>query len=157
MGVFSFEDETTSPVAPAKLYKALVNDADNLIPKVVEAVKSVEIVEGNGGPGTIKKLTIVEEGETKHVLHKVEGIDEANFGYSYSIVGGVALPDTVEKITFESKFIAGPNGGSVAKLSVKFQTKGDAKPNEEELKTGKAKGNALFKAIEGYLLANPHY
>jgi len=60
MGVFTFEDETTSTVAPARLYKALVKDADNLVPKAVEAIKSVEIVEGNGGPGTIKKLTFVE-------------------------------------------------------------------------------------------------
>ncbi|KAL2335178.1 hypothetical protein Fmac_016391 [Flemingia macrophylla] len=157
MGLFKFEDETTSPVSPAKLYKALVNDGDNLIPKVVEAIKSVETIEGNGGPGTIKKLTLVEGGETKYLLHKVETIDEANFGYSYSIVGGVALPDTVEKITFESKFAAGPNGGSIAKLTVKYHTKGDAQPSEEELKTGKAKGDALFKAIEGYLVANPDY
>ncbi|XP_020209454.1 pathogenesis-related protein 2 [Cajanus cajan] len=157
MGVFRFEDETTSPVAPAKLYKALVKDADTLVPKVVDAVKSVEIVEGNGGPGSIKKLTVVEGGETKHVLHKVETIDEANLGYSYSIVGGAALPDTVEKITFETKFVAGPDGGSIAKLAATHHTKGDAKPSEEELKIGKAKGNAFFKAIEAYLLANPDY
>ncbi|TKY54194.1 Stress-induced protein SAM22 [Spatholobus suberectus] len=157
MGVFTFEDETTSPVAPAKLYKALAKDADNIIPKAVEAFRSVEIVEGNGGPGTIKKITFVEDGETKHVLHKIEAIDEANWGYNYSVVGGVGLPDAVEKISFESKLVAGPNGGSIAKLTVKYQTKGDAKPNEEEIKTGKAKGNAIFKAVEGYILANPDY
>lgn len=60
MGVFAFEDEHSSPVAPAKLFKALAKDADNIIPKVIEAIQSVEIVEGNGGPGTVKKLTIVE-------------------------------------------------------------------------------------------------
>jgi len=60
MGIFTFEDETTSPVAPATLYKALVTDADNVIPKAVEAFRSVENLEGNGGPGTIKKITFVE-------------------------------------------------------------------------------------------------
>ena len=60
MGVFTFEDETTSPVAPATLYKALVTDADNVIPKAVDAFRSVENVEGNGGPGTIKKITFLE-------------------------------------------------------------------------------------------------
>ncbi|KAK7303729.1 hypothetical protein RJT34_14642 [Clitoria ternatea] len=157
MGVFTFDDETTSTVAPPKLYKALVKDADTLIPKCVEAIKSVETVEGNGGPGTIKKLTFVEDGQTKHVLHKVDAIDEANFGYNYSIVGGAGLPETVEKISFEAKLVAGPSGGSVAKLSVKYHTKGDANPSEEELKHGKAKGDALFKALEGYVLANPDY
>lgn len=60
MGVFNFEDETTSIVAPATLYKALVTDADTLTPKVIDAIKSIDIVEGNGGAGTIKKLTFVE-------------------------------------------------------------------------------------------------
>ena len=60
MGLFTFEQETTSTVAPAKLYKALVHDSDDIIPKAVDAIKTVETVEGNGGPGTIKKLTFVE-------------------------------------------------------------------------------------------------
>jgi hypothetical protein len=60
MGVFSFEEETTSIAAPARLYKALVTDADIITPKVIDVIKSIEIVEGNGGPGTIKKLTFVE-------------------------------------------------------------------------------------------------
>ncbi|XP_016172653.1 pathogenesis-related protein 2-like [Arachis ipaensis] len=152
MAVFTFEDEITSTLPPAKLYNAM-KDADSLTPKIIDDVKSVEIVEGNGGPGTIKKLTIVEDGETKFILHKVEAIDEANYAYNYSVVGGVALPPTAEKITFETKLVEGPNGGSIGKLSVKFHSKGDAKPEEEDMKKGKAKGEALFKAIEGYVLA----
>ncbi|XP_015937459.1 pathogenesis-related protein 2 [Arachis duranensis] len=154
MGVFTFEDEITSTVPPAKLYNAL-KDADSLTPKIIDDVKSVEIVEGNGGPGTIKKLNIVEGAETKFILHKVEAIDEANFAYNYSVVGGVALPPTAEKITFETKLVQGPNGGSIGKLTLKYHSKGDAKPDEEELKKGKAKGEGLFRAIEGYVLANP--
>jgi len=60
MAVFTFEDQTTSPVAPATLYNALAKDADNIIPKAVDSFKAVEIVEGNGGPGTIKKISFVE-------------------------------------------------------------------------------------------------
>ncbi|XP_058727965.1 disease resistance response protein Pi49-like [Vicia villosa] len=157
MGVFNFDDETTSVVAPAILYKALVIDADTLTPKVIDAIKSIEVVEGNGGAGTIKKVTFVEDGETKHVLHKIELVDVANWAYNYSIVGGVGLPDTVEKITFEAKLSEGPNGGSVGKLSVKYFTKGDDAPSEEQLKKDKAKGDGLFKALEGYVLANPDY
>ncbi|AES65082.1 putative START-like domain, Bet v I type allergen [Medicago truncatula] len=157
MGVINFEEETTSVVAPATLHKAFVTDADNLIPKVIDVIKSIDIVEGNGGAGTIKKLTFVEDGETKYDLHKVELVDDANWAYNYSIVGGDSLPDTVEKISFEAKLSAGPNGGSIAKLSVKYFTKGDVTPSEEELKSGKAKGDGLFKALEGYCLANPDY
>ena len=97
------------------------------------------------------------DGETKFVLHKIEAVDEANLGYSYSVVGGAALPDTAEKITFHSKLAAGPNGGSAGKLTVEYQTKGDAQPNQDDLKIGKAKSDALFKAVEAYLLAHPDY
>jgi len=96
-------------------------------------------------------------GQTLYVLHQIDAIDEANLGYNYSIVGGVGLPDTVEKISFEAKLVEGPNGGSIGKTSVKYQTKGDAKPIEKEVEEGKAKGDALFKAIESYVLANPNY
>ncbi|XP_058727963.1 disease resistance response protein Pi49-like [Vicia villosa] len=157
MGVYSFDDEKTSVVAPAILHKAHVTDANTLIPKVIDDIKSIEIVEGNGGVGTIKKITFVEDGETKHVLHKIELVDAVNWNYNYSIVGGAGLPDTFEKISFEAKLFAGPNGGSIAKLTVKYFTKGDAAPSEEQLKKDKAKSDGLFKALEGYCVANPDY
>ena len=95
------------------------------------------------------------DGETKFVLHKVEAIDEANLGYSYSIVGGAALPESAEKITIDTKVSDGPNGGSLIKLTITHHSKGDAPPSEDELKAGKAKSEGLFKAVEAYLLANP--
>ncbi|KAK6228613.1 hypothetical protein SCA6_000953 [Theobroma cacao] len=43
------------------MFKAFVLDADNLIPKVVpQAIKSSELLEGDGGPGSIKKITFGE-------------------------------------------------------------------------------------------------
>ncbi|XP_058760817.1 ABA-responsive protein ABR18-like [Vicia villosa] len=157
MGVFTYENDTTSTVAPAKLFKAVVHDADVIVPKVVDSIKTVEIVEGNGGPGTVKKITFVEGGQTLYVLHKIEAIDDAKFEYKYSIVGGFGISDIVEKISFEAKLVEGPNGGSVGKMIVKYHTKADAKPIEKEVEEGKAKSDALFKAIEGYVLANPNY
>ena len=87
-------------------------------------------------------------------MHKIESIDEANWGYNYSLVGGSDVSDTVEKITFESKLVAGPNGGSIAKITVSFHTKGDANPSEEEINAIKARGQGLFKAFEGYVLTS---
>ena len=63
MGVITYESEVSSPIPPARLFKAYVLDADNLIPKISpHTIKSTEIIEGNGGPGTIKKVTF-HEGE----------------------------------------------------------------------------------------------
>lgn len=56
MGVLTHD--FSSSVAPERLFKALVLDGDNLIPQLApNAVKSVEILEGDGGVGTTKKVT----------------------------------------------------------------------------------------------------
>ncbi|KAF7813538.1 Disease resistance response protein DRRG49-C [Senna tora] len=158
MGVFKYEHENSTPVSREKLYKFFIKDSTELIPKAAAPVQSIELVEGTGGAGSLKKFTIVIGGETKYLFHKVDGIDEANYGYNYSIVEGSSdLPDSVEKISFENKLLEGPNGGTLAKVSVTYHTKGDTPPSEEELNAGKAKGDALFKDVEAYLLAHPKY
>jgi len=61
MVVLTFTDEFTSNVKPRRLFKALILDAPNLIPKLMpEAIKNVQLVEGNGGPGSIQEITIAE-------------------------------------------------------------------------------------------------
>lgn len=60
MGAFTFTDQLTSPVAPARLFKALIVDAPNLVPKLVpEAIKSIETSEGNG-VGSIRTINFSE-------------------------------------------------------------------------------------------------
>lgn len=66
MGALTFTDEFTSTVQPGRLFKALILDAPNLIPKLMpEAIKNVQLVEGNGGPGSIQEITIAE-GQLHH-------------------------------------------------------------------------------------------
>lgn len=61
MGVVTFIEEFASPVAAGKLFKALVLDNNKLIPQLIpQAVKSVETIEGDGSPGSIKKMTLVQ-------------------------------------------------------------------------------------------------
>ncbi|PON61986.1 Bet v I type allergen [Trema orientale] len=156
MGVFTYETETISSIPPSRLFKAFILDADNLIPKVVpQAIKSTEILEGNGGPGTIKKINFGEGSQYKYVKHQVDGLDAEKFTYNYSVIEGDALGDVVEKISYETKLVASPDGGSIIKSSSKYHTKGDHEIKEENVKEGKEKASHLFKAIEAYLLANP--
>ena len=57
MGPLTFTDESSSPLPPARAFKALILHGDNLIPKIMpQAFKSIKILEGNGGAGTIKKI-----------------------------------------------------------------------------------------------------
>ena len=61
MGVYTTEHEITSTVSPTRVFKGFILDGDNIIAKVApHAISHVEILEGNGGPGTIKKVTLGE-------------------------------------------------------------------------------------------------
>ncbi|GMY27858.1 major allergen Pru ar 1-like [Fagus crenata] len=156
MGVFTYETETTSVIPPPKLFKAFVLDADNVIPKVApQAIKSSEIIEGNGGPGTIKKITFGEGSQFKYVKHRIDEVDQANFTYNYSVIEGDAISEILEKISYEIKIVASPDGGSILKSTSKYHTKGDHEIKEEQIKAGKEKAAGLFKAVEAYLLSHP--
>ncbi|XP_022761238.1 major allergen Pru av 1-like [Durio zibethinus] len=166
MGVFTYESEVVTSIPPAKMFKACILDGDKLIPKVVpQAFKSVEYIEGNGEPGSIKKVTFGEGylifaflyagSQFNHVKQKIEALDKENFVYSYSIIEGDALMNTLEKITYETKLEPSAAGGSICKTTSKYYTIGDLQLKEEEIKAGKEKASGMFKAIEAYLLANP--
>ncbi|KAL5542657.1 hypothetical protein UlMin_010367 [Ulmus minor] len=156
MGVFTYESQFTSTIPPARLFKAFVLDADNLIPKIApQAIKSAKIIEGKGGPGTIKKITFGEGYQFNYVKHQVEGIDNDNFTYNYSLIEGDAFSEKIEKISYETKLVASADGGSIIKNTSKYHTAGDVEIKEEHVKEGKEKASGLFKLIEGYLHANP--
>ncbi|XP_059628921.1 major allergen Pru ar 1-like [Cornus florida] len=156
MGVISYDMEVTSSIPAAKMFKAFVLDADNLIPKILpQAIKGVEIIQGDGGVGTVKVICFGEGSQFKSVKHQVDGLDKDNFVYSYTIIEGDALMGVLEKISYEIKIEPSSDGGSVCKNSSKYHTKGDVRITEEQIKGGKEKALGMFKAVEAYLLANP--
>ncbi|KAJ7955168.1 Major allergen d 1 [Quillaja saponaria] len=156
MGVFTFEHENTSVIPPARLFKALILEGNNLVTKVApQVIKSIEVIEGDGGVGSIKKVTFYDGNKVKFFKEKIEAIDKENFTNLYTIIEGDVLTDKLEKVSYEKKIIATPDGGSIVKNISKFITKGDAEVSEEEVKAGQQKTAGLFKLIEAYLLANP--
>ncbi|PIN08416.1 hypothetical protein CDL12_19017 [Handroanthus impetiginosus] len=156
MGEVTVSEEFTTNISAPRLFKALVLDVDNLLPKIVpQAIKSIEIVEGNGGPGTIKRMNFAEGSEFKQVKHKIDALDEKNMSYAYTLIEGDALMDKLEKISYELKLESGPDGGTKGKTSSTYYTKPGVEIKEEEIKAGKEKAAGVFKAVEAYLLANP--
>ena len=87
--------------------------------------------------------------------HKVETVDKDNFSYSYSLIEGDALTDKLEKVTYETKLVASPDGGSIIKNVSKYYTIGDVEFKEDDVKGGKEKASQLFKLLEGYLNDHP--
>lgn len=87
--------------------------------------------------------------------HKTDGLDKEKFTYNYSVVEGGPLSETIEKISYETKLVASPDGGSIFKSTSKYYTKENTEINEEQVKAEEEKASGVFKAVEGYLVANP--
>ncbi|KAL4291018.1 hypothetical protein GQ457_14G016580 [Hibiscus cannabinus] len=155
MGIVTYDFEVTSPISPARIFKALTVESGKVFPKAApHAVKSVEL-QGNGGPGSIAKINFAEGLPYQYVKHEIESHDQDNLSYSYSVIEGGPLGDKLEKISFENKFVAGADGGSVCKSLMKFYTIGDCVFTEEEIKDQIQRMDRVYKAVEAYLETNP--
>ncbi|XP_042058261.1 major allergen Pru ar 1-like [Salvia splendens] len=156
MGVTTFCDEYTSPIAPLRIFKASIVDSHNLIPKLLpQAIKSIEITQGDGGAGSIKQINFAEGSPLKCVKYRVDELDEDTLTYCYTLVEGDALAEKLEKITYEVKFEESGNGGSISKVTSKYYTAGDFTLKEEEVKAGKERVLGMYKAVEAFLIQNP--
>jgi len=156
MGVTVYTQESTAKVAPGRMFKGLILDSHNLIPKLTpHSIKSVEIIEGDGGVGTIKQTNFPDGAPFKYVKHRTDTLDLENFSSKYTLFEGDVLGDKLESVTYDAK-IEAIDGGCVCKLTSYYHTKGDIVLTEEEIKPGKERANEMFKKVEEYLLANPH-
>ncbi|KAA8543146.1 hypothetical protein F0562_021359 [Nyssa sinensis] len=156
MGVTCFTQEFSTPVAPAKMFKALIVDSHNLIPKLVpQSIKSIEFIEGDGGAGSIKQTNFPEDGHFKYLKHKIDVLDAEKLVCKYTLIEGDVLSDKLESIVYEVKFEASGNGGSICKMTSEYHTKGDVELKEEHIKEGKDKAMGMYKIVEDYLVSNP--
>ncbi|XP_050219267.1 major allergen Pru ar 1-like [Mercurialis annua] len=157
MGVFCYSDEYTSPIPPARLFKALILDSNNLIPKLMpQVVQSIQYVEGDGGVGSIRQINFQQGHQVKYVKNKIETLDVENYTYKYSMVEGDGLLERLESAVYEVELVAGADGGSINKMKSTYHTKGDIVLSEEEVKAGKEKAIGMYKVVEAYLLQNPN-
>ncbi|RVW59984.1 Pathogenesis-related protein STH-2 [Vitis vinifera] len=90
MGVVSFAQESESPVAPGRLFKALILDSHNLCPKLMpQWIKSIDIIQGDGGVGTIKQTNFTRD----EFMDDGEGGSICRMLSEYETVGDVVFRD----------------------------------------------------------------
>ncbi|KAI3738496.1 hypothetical protein L2E82_28530 [Cichorium intybus] len=152
MGVLTYTDEHTSTVTPSRIFKASILDSHILMPKLLpDAIKSIEFIKGDGGPGSIKQINFAGG----FVKHQVEEVDAETFTYKYSLIEGMGISDKIEKVSYDIKFEGSPDGGTLSKMTTTIYTHADFELKEEELQAGKEKVLGLYKVVEAYLLKNP--
>ncbi|EEF45607.1 Major allergen Pru ar, putative [Ricinus communis] len=142
MAVVTHESEIATAIPAAKMFKVFVLEADSIIPKILpQVIKSVEILEGNGGLEPLRRL---HSQKRIHVKNKVEAIDKDNLTYSYATIEGDPWMDTLEKTFYEVKIVASADGGSICKSTNKYYPKGDAQINEDQIKAGEEKMMGMY-------------
>ncbi|XP_030474607.2 major allergen Pru ar 1-like [Syzygium oleosum] len=155
MGVITYSQEFKSAIAPSRMFKALIVDSHNVIPKIIpEGIKSVEFIEGDGGAGSIKKTNFAESSPIKYTKHKIDALDVDNCYCKYTLIESGINFDKIDFVVYEVKFIAA-DGGSVCKMTSEYHAKEGCELKEDDIKQGKDKATGLVKTIEEYLLANP--
>ncbi|KAJ8899066.1 hypothetical protein K2173_010219 [Erythroxylum novogranatense] len=147
--VHTVTQEYTSCIPAPRLFKAIVTESQDVIPKAMpEAFKCIEVV------GDLKITKFPEGGEFKYMKHKTDCVDTTNLFCKSTLVEGDVLGDKLESVVHEVKYE--PSGsGCVVKSTNHYHAKPGAVLNEEELKAGSVKAMGLYKAVEEYLLANP--
>ncbi|KAI3730069.1 hypothetical protein L6452_18745 [Arctium lappa] len=155
MAVVTTEVEVTSSLPAPKLFKVF-NNFDTIAPKVEpETYKAVNIIQGDGGVGSIKNIIFGDGIPYTSSKHTVDTIDASNLSLSYTVFEGDALLGILDSATHSIKFIPSSDGGSIYKHTTVFKCKGDAKLTEDTLNLVKATLKKTFKAIESYAIAHP--
>ncbi|KAI3756646.1 hypothetical protein L1987_56474 [Smallanthus sonchifolius] len=158
MTTVSIEVEVTSPY-PAEIVFKVFNNFHTIAPKVNPQVfKSIEIVEGDGGVGTIRLFTFGDDVPFASGKFRQDVIDENTFTYNYTFFEGDNLMGILDSINHYVKIIPsalGPDGGCVFKQTVVYNCKGDEKPSADTLKFEKDLYEKTYKAIEAYASDHP--
>ncbi|XP_008795809.1 major pollen allergen Aln g 1-like [Phoenix dactylifera] len=154
----SITEVCSSTVALERLWKAGVLDADKLMPQIApQFISSIEVLEGDGGVGTVRKYTFTEavKGPVNFLKERVEALDSENKIFEYSVIEGGLIGLRLKLCSYELKFELGSDGSSVGKLTLKYETLDDTDLGEEEKGMLMEGPLGIMKAVEGFLLANP--
>ncbi|KAK9139270.1 hypothetical protein Scep_008951 [Stephania cephalantha] len=161
MAPVTYSFEFTSPIAPARFFKAGILHMHEIATQIMPGVIKSASVSGDGGVGTTKEYHFTEEyisnigGAYKHVKDRTDALDKENFVCKYTIVEGGSLGTTYKAASHTLEFKPAANGGTVFKATAEVEAlDGQEYPKEEESKA-KEGMVGVYKAVEAYLLANP--
>ncbi|KAK1592012.1 hypothetical protein Q3G72_017717 [Acer saccharum] len=150
-------DEYKSPIAIERLWQAAIVDAHNLMPKILpQIISSIEILEGYGGVGTIKKFTFTDAvKEFSYVMDRVEVMDGENHVFKYSVVEGGLVGLKVSSYVAEVILTpASDGGGCLVNLKIEYESLGESLLSEEDAAKIISGTVAMVKAADEYLLEN---
>ncbi|KAK6122795.1 hypothetical protein DH2020_043457 [Rehmannia glutinosa] len=151
MGITKHIQELKLRVSAKRMFKALVTESHSI--PLPDAIKSIEILHGDGSAGTIRKTNLADG---SYVKIRIEAVDIDNQVSKYTVIEGPMLGNKIESIHYEQKFEDSSDGGCVAKIVSEYHTKGDIQLKEEEVKAINDQALGFYTLSEEYLHANPN-
>ncbi|CAA0818234.1 Unknown protein [Striga hermonthica] len=149
MGVFKHSNELKLCVSAKRMYRAMVTETHTI--PLPPAIKSSELLHGDGGAGSIRKTNLADGSHLKEII---EALDNDNYASKHTVTEGALLGDKMESIHYEQKF-EDTKEGCVAKIVNEYHTNGDAHLSDEEIKTTAEQALSFYKLTEEFLLAHP--
>ncbi|EFJ10022.1 hypothetical protein SELMODRAFT_102887 [Selaginella moellendorffii] len=142
----TFEDVELN-ASSDRLWNAL-KDSSNLFPKIIpDKIKSIELLEGTGGTGSVRLLTF---GPAPYVKEKVEFVDEESKTMTVSALEGGAIGQHFTSFKRTAAFKPGKDDTTtLLSISVDYEPIGE--PPLEQIKSSLVD---LLKAEEAFLQAN---
>ncbi|KAL4312825.1 hypothetical protein GQ457_01G030490 [Hibiscus cannabinus] len=130
MGVVTRETEITSPLPPTKLFKAFALDLTPFFPRPSPT---------RSRPSSSSKATAASEVSRRSPLPRL--------GIELFEAQGELLKNKYERIRFETKFVATPNGGTICKMTAEYYTVGDVKMVGDQIEAENERRGRGFKAV----------
>ncbi|OWM88126.1 hypothetical protein CDL15_Pgr016699 [Punica granatum] len=147
--------EFVIPVSRDRVFKAVVIDGHNLLPKLLSnVIKSVKLTKGDGGPGTISR-TIFKSG--REDVYRVDVIDPENYVLKATLIeGSIWMKERkVESLVYEVRYIASGPNKCIIQIATEFHPKEGITLEEGDFERAK-RGNLIFyQTVVGYLIENP--
>ncbi|KAL1832572.1 hypothetical protein ACET3Z_002223 [Daucus carota] len=155
MGVVTRTAEArSSKMTAAQLYKNMFIDMDKVMPKILPQIfKSVRLVEGDGGVGTVKEITYGEAVKATTMIQKLVEMDPEAMTYTKVIIGGDVLMGTLESVAYHSVVESSDSGECVVKLTVVFTPLAGQEVSEDYIKDSIAQSYQTFYAVEAHVQA----
>ncbi|CAN6325487.1 unnamed protein product [Urochloa humidicola] len=148
--------EIASPVAAPRLFRAAVMDWHTLAPKLVSlVVASAHPVDGEGSVGSVRQFNFTSAMPFSFMKEKLEFLDVDKCECKSTVVEGGGLGVAIESATSHIKVEPAAGGGSVVKVESTYKPMPGVEMKDDEVAKAKESVTAIFKAAEGYLIANP--
>ncbi|KAM1808056.1 hypothetical protein ACFX11_030986 [Malus domestica] len=90
MVVKTKQDQITVGVAVEALWKAMALDAVTVIPKIMSTVRSIDVIEGDGGLGSVLRFNLATWSDGAQT-EKIVELDESHYRYALQVIKGPAL------------------------------------------------------------------